>query len=99
MEIEQQKTEQMLTLFIKGEIDKETSSSLENYVISVLDDAQDFVLNFKEVAYISSACLRVLLALQKKINTLGKTMKITNSNNTVKEIFNMSGFAKYIKIE
>lgn len=48
--------------------------------------------------YISSAGLRVLLTAQKKVNALGTEMKIIGANETVKEIFDITGFFGIINI-
>jgi anti-sigma B factor antagonist len=52
----------------------------------------------KDVEYVSSAGLRVLLMAQKKMNAQG-SMKVVNVNDTVMEIFELTGFADLLNIE
>jgi anti-sigma B factor antagonist len=56
------------------------------------------VLNFAAFAYLSSAGLRVLLAAQKIMNKQGE-MIIRNVNETINEIFEVTGFIDILTIE
>ena len=56
-------------------------------------------VSFKEVEYISSAGLGVLLATQKRLNDLGKRLKLSNLHGHVKDIFYYAGFDKIFEIE
>ena len=58
----------------------------------------DIVLNFKNVAYISSAGLRALLLGQKTATSKGGTMKVINVQPAVMQVFNLSGFAKVLTL-
>ena len=63
-----------------------------------MDTIDCLVLNFKGVEYISSAGLRVLLATQKSMGKKGK-MIVKEVNDTVMEIFNITGFVDILTIE
>ena len=56
-------------------------------------------MDFVNVEYISSAGLRVLIATQKKLKPDNIPFIIKNVNESVGEIFRMSGFDKILKIE
>ncbi|MGI6711839.1 MAG: STAS domain-containing protein [Bacillota bacterium] len=58
----------------------------------------NLIFDFNTMEYISSAGLRVLLTAQKKVNALGTEMKIIGANETVKEIFDITGFFGIINI-
>jgi ABC-type transporter Mla MlaB component len=64
-----------------------------------IENITSLTLNFSNLEYISSAGLRVLIATQKKMNEKDIPMVITNVNNTIKEIFRMSGFDKILEIK
>ncbi len=83
---------------VKGRIDTVTVSEAERILTSDLDSLTELTLDFKELDYISSAGLRLLLSLQK---TLGKqgSMKLLNVNETVMEIFEVTGFSDILTIE
>ena len=57
------------------------------------------IMDFTDLEYISSAGLRVLIATQKKLKPENIPLVIKNVNDTVGEIFRMSGFDKILKIE
>jgi anti-anti-sigma factor len=63
------------------------------------EGAYNLILDFKELDYISSAGLRVVFVAQKKVNSLGTKLEITGSNENIKEVFNITGFASIINIK
>jgi anti-anti-sigma factor len=52
-----------------------------------------------EMNYISSAGLRVVLLMLKKMNKAGKTMKLINVTDPVYEVFELTGFTDILNIE
>jgi anti-sigma B factor antagonist len=87
------------TLALQGRLDTVTSTQLANELSAVFEGgAVNIVFDFSALEYISSAGLRVVLTAQKKVNALGTEMKITGANETVKEIFDITGFSGIINI-
>ena len=70
----------------------------EKELAGSLDNVTELILDFKQLDYISSAGLRLLLMLQKKMNAQG-SMKILNANAIVKEIFEVTGFSDVLTVE
>ena len=78
----------------------------ERYYLKRLDPAleDDFlqmyrgILDFKEVNYVSSAGLRVLLSLQKKMMAVGE-MKLISVNESVCDVFEVTGFDEILNYE
>ena len=87
-----------LTLALDGRVDTTTAPELEQAVKSNLDGVTELVLDFSKLNYISSAGLRVLLSSQKVMNKRG-SMTITNVNDIVMEILEVTGFADILTIE
>ena len=87
-----------LELEITGRLDTITAPELDAEIKQNIDAIDCLVLNFKGVEYISSAGLRVLLATQKIMNKKGK-MVVREVNDTVMEIFNITGFVDILTIE
>ena len=87
-----------LELEIIGRLDTITAPELDAEIKQNIDAIDCLVLNFKGVEYISSAGLRVLLATQKIMNKKGK-MVVREVNDTVMEIFNITGFVDILTIE
>ena len=97
MEIEKIIQEQKLTVKISGRLDTVTAPQLEDELKESLDGIQDLLLDFSDLNYISSAGLRVLLSTQKKMNKQGN-MQICGVNETVMEIFDVTGFSDVLTI-
>ena len=83
---------------VKGRIDTVTAPELEKEVLSVSADVTELVIDFEALDYISSAGLRVLLQAQKMMNKRG-TMVVKNVNETISEVFEVTGFSDILTIE
>ena len=83
---------------VQGRIDTVTVSEAEVILKDGIESITELVLDFKGLDYISSAGLRLLLTLQKTMNKQG-SMKIQNVNDTVMEIFEVTGFSDILTIE
>ena len=81
-----------------GRLDTTTAPALDKTINEDIADTKNLVLNVKELEYISSAGLRVLLGAQKKMQKVGY-MKLTNVREEVMEVFEMTGFADILVIE
>ena len=90
--------ENKLTAKISGRVDTSTAPQLDNEVSLSLDGIDDLVLDFKQVEYISSAGLRVLLSAHKVMAQKGG-MKVIHANEIVMEVFEVTGFADILTIE
>ena len=97
MTITKEKEGTTLTLDVEGRIDTVTAPEFENEVKSALDGISELVLDFTKLNYISSAGLRVLLYLQKTMNTQG-AMTIRGVNETISDIFEVTGFSAILTI-
>ncbi len=87
-----------LTLTLEGRLDTTTTPQLEEELKSVLNDVKTLVFDFGSLEYLSSAGLRVLLATQKQMNQQG-SMIITNVNDTIMEVFEVTGFVDILTIQ
>ena len=96
MKIDSTKNNGILTIALGGRFDTTTAPEFEKFLGENYDGTGSIVINCKNLSYISSAGLRVLLAAQKK--TKG-AMKLTNVCELVMEVFEMTGFADILDIE
>lgn len=87
-----------LLVAVEGRLDTTTAPQLEENVRSSIDGISSLVFDFEKLEYISSAGLRVLLAMQKIMNKQG-SMTIRNVNETVMEVFEVTGFVDILTIE
>lgn len=83
---------------LSGRLDTNTAPELEMSLAETIPGIQELTLDFSELDYISSAGLRVLLSAQKQMNKQG-TMKLTGVNETIMEIFEVTGFSDILTIE
>ena len=98
MNIEKMLQDTHLTITLTGRMDTTTAPQLEAELKTSLDGIETLVLDFAALDYLSSAGLRVLLAAQKVMNKQGE-MIVRNVNDTIAEIFEMTGFADILTIE
>ena len=98
MTLTKKKNGSSLAVSVEGRVDTVTSPEFESEVMSELDGVTELTLDFSKLNYISSAGLRVLLLLQKTMNKQG-SMKITGVNETVNDIFEVTGFCDILTIE
>ena len=98
MTIEKSLNGAALTLKLSGRLDTTTAPQLEAELKSSLDAVEHLVLDFAALDYLSSAGLRVLLAAQKTMNRQG-VMVVRNVNETIAEIFDVTGFCDILTIE
>ena len=87
-----------LTVAIAGRLDTTTAPQLEAEFKMSIEGIEKLVLDFAELEYLSSAGLRVLLSTQKAMNKQGE-MIIKNVNDTINEIFEVTGFVDILTIE
>ncbi len=87
-----------LKVALEGRLDTMTAPELEAELNQNLGNAESLTLDFSKLDYISSAGLRVLLSAHKAMSAKGG-MKVTNVNEIVKEVFEVTGFADILTIE
>ena len=87
-----------LTISLEGRLDTSTSPQLENELRTALNGISELVFDLAKLDYISSAGLRVLLSAQKTMSCKGE-MIIKNVNETIMEIFEVTGFSEILTIE
>ena len=88
----------VLHVSIAGKIDTVTAPALDRELLEDCGAAQQLVLDFSQVDYISSAGLRILLRLHKRM-VERQGMRIVNANETVREVFSITGFVELFTIE
>ena len=87
-----------LTVKLAGRLDTTTAPELEVALKDSYAGVEKLVLDFAELEYLSSAGLRLHLGAQKTMNKQGE-MVVKNVNDTIDEIFEITGFADVLTIE
>ena len=88
-----------LTVAVEGRLDTVTAPDLESELKSALEGVKELVMDFTKLEYISSAGLRVLLAAFKKMDAKGGKMKLTNINEMVREVLDVTGLMSVLTVE
>lgn len=87
-----------LTLKVEGRVDTTNAKEFEENITNSLDGVKELIMDFESLEYISSAGLRVMLMAIKKMKKQG-SMAVTNANEMVKEIFEVTGFSDLVEVE
>ena len=84
-------------ILLEGRLDTVSAPELEQVLKELLPGLTELTLDFEKLDYISSAGLRVLLSAQKAMNKQG-SMTVTHVNETIMEIFEVTGFSDILTI-
>ena len=97
MKIIKSKDGKNITVELIGEVDSVNAMEIEEKLLKETEGVTDVVFDLKQLDYISSAGLRILLQMQKMMKTQG-SMVIINTNEEVMEVFKVTGFVRLLKI-
>lgn len=86
-----------LTIALEGRLDTGTAPELEKELKASLDGVKELMIDMERLDYLSSAGLRVLLGAQKTMSRQG-SMKVSHVNDTIMEIFEVTGFADILTV-
>lgn len=98
MDIKKNVNGDQLELVLSGRLDTNTAVDLEQEV-SDMPGVNSLILNVKDLEYISSAGLRVILMAHKKMRAVAGTMTVKSPSDIVMEVFEMTGFNDILSIE
>ena len=98
MTIEKKINGEAVTLIVSGRLDTQTAPELENELDAVLPGLKELTFDMTSLEYVSSAGLRVILKAQKAMNAQG-SMKLTGVNDSIMEVFDITGFLDILTIE
>ena len=98
MTIEKTIGTETLTLKVSGRLDTQTAPELEKELDASLSGIKELTFDMTELEYVSSAGLRVILKAQKTMNAQG-SMKLTGVNESIMEVFDITGFLDILTIE
>lgn len=88
----------VLNISLEGRLDTTTAPQLEAELKQSMEGITQLELDFDKLEYLSSAGLRVILGAQKTMNKQGK-MVVRHVNETIMEVFEVTGFIDILTIE
>lgn len=98
MDIEEHKDGKKLEIKLAGRLNSKNAPKLKEVLENSLNDVEELTFDLSELIYISSAGLRIILSTQKTMNKQG-SMKVTNVQDIVMEVFESTGFVDILTIE
>ena len=98
MNIEKKIVGESATLVVVGRLDTQTAPELEKEIDSVVSGLKELTFDMTGLEYVSSAGLRVILKAQKIMNAQG-SMKLISVNDSIMEVFDITGFLDILTIE
>lgn len=98
MQISTRTTNDIHIVAVTGSLDSGTSPEAQKSLDAVVAGAKKVLLDFSQLDYISSAGLRVLLGAAKQLRASGGKLGMFGLNQSVREVFEISGFASILSI-
>ena len=99
LSISSAKMQDSLVVTLDGRIDANSAKELEQQCLNWIDGGEHkMVMDFSQVNFISSAGLRVILLVAKKLEQVKGKVKLCGLNTTLKDVFEISGFSKLFEI-
>ena len=83
-------------LLLVGRLDSAQADRLREALKTVEGSCE---LSFADVDYISSACLGVLLGVQRRLSEHGHSLTLTNMSRHIRELFSIAGFSQVFIIK
>jgi anti-anti-sigma factor len=99
MNINRISTGEKTNFTLEGRLDTTTAPQLQSTLIPEFDSIKEIELDFCDLAYVSSAGLRVLLMSEKTAKAKGARFAIKNVSEEIMEVFEMTGFLEILTIE
>jgi anti-anti-sigma factor len=99
LSITSEKKGETLVITLNGRIDANCAKELEIQCLQWIDAGDKLmIMDFSEVNFISSAGLRVILLVAKRLEPMGGRIKLAGLNATLMDVFEISGFSKLFVI-
>lgn len=99
MEIKEDQVDNQIVVSLTGRIDSTAAVEFEEKLIQIIDSGRNtLVIDFKNIQFISSAGLRVLLLAAKKVKPYGGKIILCEMSKDVREVFDISGFSTIFDI-
>ena len=99
MTIEKKSENNSVILSVCGELTALTVNQLSVAVKAVIPETDHLVLDFKNVEYVASAGLRVLLEAKKLLDAKEGKFIVRNTSEAVMHIFEITGFSDMLNLE
>ena len=96
MKIDIQNENNYSMVLIEGSLSMDNAATFENALISLLNKKANVILNFKEVRFIDSTCLGIMVLYFTKLKEINKKLIIINIKHDINQMFKLTGISKQI---
>lgn len=89
-----------LIAFLSGELDHHSAIEIRTKIDDRLErnNIKNLIMNFSKVSFMDSSGIGVVIGRYKKLERIGGVVAITNLNDSVKRVFDLTGLFKIIKL-
>lgn len=99
MEIQTRDIQDVKVIDLQGDLDTNTAPECDACLKKIIDEgAKKVLINLENLDFISSAGLRVILVTAKQLQSNGGSLRVCSLNETIQEIFEMSGFITILNV-
>ncbi|MCM1185760.1 MAG: STAS domain-containing protein [Lachnoclostridium sp.] len=98
MKIELQKDGENLIIKLEGRLETSTAPQLQEIAEKEIQDVTDLQIDMEQLEYVSSAGLRVLLFISKKMKAKQGNMSVCHVGEDIMEVFEITGFNDILNI-
>ena len=99
LEIEEIKDGNSITLKLKGKLNSTTADDFKEKAIALSEEYSDMKVDFEDLLYVSSAGLRVILELHKKMKKDNKSFVLINVDEGAMDIIKATGLSRFLIIK
>lgn len=99
MNIKKSTQGEQIVLGLNGRLDTTTAQDFQTALLGEIQTGKNIILDFTDLAYVSSAGLRSLLTGQKAVTRQHTTMTLRHVSEEIMEVLDMTGFSDILTIE
>lgn len=99
MEFLEEKRDGTCVVLLKGRLDAASAEMAQTRLMEITEREKNIRMDLKDLEFISSSGLRVILLVSKKVKKMEGSFILSNLNEEVKEIFNITGFSGFLQLE
>lgn len=98
MQISKSYVHDWLVIHIEGQVDSKTSSQLNEFLAEELDNVASIALDLRQVPFMSSAGLRTLLLLYRRVETMGAALALVGLAEEIADTMKVTGFYDFFVV-
>lgn len=99
MSVRRENADKQCTIFLQGQFDTAAAAQWDENLPAMLDSPLSaFVIDMDKLTYLTSAGIRILLAMLKKAKASGKTLQLKSLQPMVRDVLEMAGMLRIFQV-